>query len=207
MSAIEGNPRAIESCKDMVNRSVAGRVARSQRLSQSHVRVGVRRLVSVLSVAHKGAYQRSTSRFAYFLSDAAITWSLKKQPTIALSSSEAEYMAASHCSKEGIWLRSLLNEIGHGDPDATNIYCNNFSAITLTKDPTFHAQSKHIDICHHFVHERVESGELNVSYISTNENVADILTKGLPRPKHETFVYSLGLSAGLKGSVSSTILI
>jgi hypothetical protein len=137
---------------------------------------------------------RSTSGFVYFLSDAAITWSSKKQPTIALLSAEAEYMALAHAAKEAIWLRSLLSELRYPFPFPTPIHCDNHSTIILAKDPTFHARSKHIDIRHHFIRDHVENEDLITPYVATDDNVADILTKGIARPKHNSFVHVGGQS-------------
>jgi len=139
--------------------------------------------------------RRSTSGFVYFLSDAAVTWSSKKQPTVALSSAEAEYMALAHAAKEAIWLRTLLSELGYPFSSPSPIHCDNHSTITLAKDPTFHARSKHIDIRHHFIRDHIENEDLITPYVATNDNVADILTKGLARPKHDSFVHILGLDS------------
>ena len=137
--------------------------------------------------------RRSTSGFVYFLSNAAVTWSSKKQPTVALSSAEAEYMALAHAAKEAIWLWTLLSELGYPVSSPSHIHCDNHSTITLAKDPTFHARSKHIDIHHHFIRDHIENQNLITPYVATDDNVADILTKGLARPKHESFVRILGL--------------
>ena len=122
-----------------------------------------------------------------------ISWSLKKQPTVATSSTEAEYMANSHATKEAIWLRSLLKLINFKQKTRTNMFCDNNGAITLTKDPTFHARTKHIDIQHHFVRECVASGKVGFTHVSSEENVADILTKVLKRPPFSYLTPKLGL--------------
>ncbi|HEV7737932.1 MAG TPA: Ty1/Copia family ribonuclease HI [Chlamydiales bacterium] len=111
-----------------------------------------------------------------------------------LSCSIVLNIAADYASKEATWLRNLLKEIGYTQDKATNIFCDNTGAIALTKDASYHARTKHIDIKHHFVREKVESREIKFEYIPTGDMVADILTKALPKPKHEKFTRLLGLS-------------
>jgi hypothetical protein len=138
--------------------------------------------------------RRSTSGYAFNLGNGSISWRAKKHSAVASSSTEAEYIAADYASKEATWLRNLLKEIGYKQDNTTNIFCDYTGAIALTKDASFHARTKHIDIKHHFVREKVENREIKFEYIPTSEMVADILTKALPRPKHEKFTRLLGLS-------------
>jgi hypothetical protein len=137
--------------------------------------------------------RKSTSGYAFSLGGGAISWSSKKQGTVAGSSCEAEYVAADHSTKEALWLRTLLRLLGYEQKHATTIHCDNQGAIALTKDPNFHARTKHIDVKHHFVRDTVEAGEVKFEYIPTSEMTADILTKGLARPKHWKFLRLLGL--------------
>ncbi len=110
-----------------------------------------------------------------------ILWSAKKQQTMAASSCEAEYVAAAKTTKEAIWIRTLLSEIGiHPEQHLpTTIRCNNTSAISLSEDPSLHFRVKHIDIKFYFTQERVESGEITLLYINTKSNIADGFTKAL----------------------------
>ncbi|HEV7737689.1 MAG TPA: reverse transcriptase domain-containing protein, partial [Chlamydiales bacterium] len=137
--------------------------------------------------------RRSTSGYAFSLGTGSISWRAKKHSAVASSSTEAEYIAADYAAKEASWLRSLLNEIGFSQEKPTNILCDNTGALALTKDASYHARTKHIDVKHHFIRERVENKEVKFEYIPTNEMVADILTKALPKPKHEKFTRLLGL--------------
>ena len=129
------------------------------------------------------------------LAGSTVSWSSKKQPTTALSSTEAEYMALTHATTNAIWLRSFLSELHLPQRDSTAIKSDNLSAIALTQNSQFHARTKHIDIQHHFVRERTEANEIEVTFCPTNEMAADILTKALPRPKHEYFTSRLGLTS------------
>ena len=153
--------------------------------------------------------RKSISGYAFTLGSGAISWSAKKQPTVATSSCEAEYIACDHATKEAMWLWALLRALGQSVSTATKlkftpemktqVYCDNQGTISLTKDSSFHARSKHIDVKHHYICERVAAGDIYFEYLPTSEMVADVLTKSLPRPKHEKFSRSLGLEDPTKG--------
>ena len=106
--------------------------------------------------------RRSTSRSAFSLGSAAITWSSKKQPTVALSSTEAEYRGAAIATCDAIWPKQLLRDLQVEVSDPTTIYCDNLSSIQLAKNPIFHARTKHIEVYYHFIRERVLSGEVEL---------------------------------------------
>jgi hypothetical protein len=95
--------------------------------------------------------RRSTTGYVFFVGVGAISWNCKRQPTIALSTTEAEYMATSQCTKEAIWLRKLMADVGLVQVGATTIMCDNQGCISLAKNPTHHSRTKHIDIQHHFI--------------------------------------------------------
>lgn len=120
----------------------------------------------------------------------------KKQKTVALSTTEAEYMGLSEVAKEAIYLRGLLSELGLTEAMKITVYNDNMSAIKLSKNPGFHGRTKHIDIKHHFVRECVEKEVLSVQHTTTDRMPADILTKGLSRLKHTACVEMLGLETG-----------
>ena len=137
--------------------------------------------------------RKSTSRRCFGLGSAVVSWFSRKQKSVALSLSEAEYMAASQASCEAIWLRKMLVGLFGQRLRPTVIYCDNQSCIKLTENPMFHDQSKHIEIRYHFIRDCVQRGVVKLEYISTNEQVADILTKSLPRGKHVFFRYKMGV--------------
>jgi hypothetical protein len=126
---------------------------------------------------------------------AAISWSAKRQPTVSLSSCEAEYIGQTNATKEAIWLQGFLKQVNPGDPglSATIIYGDNQGAIALAKNPQFHARTKHIDIQHHFVREKVAEGRVDIKYIHTSKQVADGLTKALPRDPFQRFRKAVGV--------------
>ncbi len=97
--------------------------------------------------------RRSTSGFVFVLNGAAVTWASRRQPIVALSTMESEYIAASDPSREVIWLRRLLHELGIEQTNPTPLLCDNESAISLTRNPESHKRSKHIDVRYHFIRE------------------------------------------------------
>lgn len=138
--------------------------------------------------------RRSITGYVFNMCGGAVSWSSKKQHSTALSSTEAEYMAASNASKEAIWLRGLLLELGAIKNDfPIPLLIDNQSAIALVKNGEFHERTKHIGIRYHFIRERYEDGEIELEYCPTGDQVADALTKPLSREKLETFVGAMGV--------------
>ncbi len=105
----------------------------------------------------------------------------KKQQTVALSSTEAEYIALTAATKKAMWLRALLKDLGQEQKGPTTIYEDNKSAITLANNPINHQRTKHIDVQFHFIREKIKSKEINIKHTSTGEQLADSMTKGLGR--------------------------
>jgi len=139
------------------------------------------------------ADRKSTSGCCFNLGSSMISWYSRKQRSIALSSAEVEYMVASQASCEAIWLRKILADLFDTKLDPTTIYCDNRSCIKLSENPIFHDRSKHIEMKYHFIRDIVQKGAVNLRYVSTNEQVADILTKGLSKGKFEYFREKLGV--------------
>jgi hypothetical protein len=123
--------------------------------------------------------RRSTTGYVFMLAGAIISWNSKLQPTVALSSAEAEYMAACACVQEAIYLRQLLGDLGYEQEEPTIIYEDNQGCIALAQNPIMHKRSKHIAIKHHFVRERIAMGEVELHYVPTEHQLADLLTKPL----------------------------
>lgn len=129
--------------------------------------------------------RKSTSGFVFFMGVTAFTWSSKKQPIVTLSSCEAEYVAVASSICHALWLKKLLKMLHMPQNDATTIFVDNKSTIALGKNPMFHDRSKHIDTKFHFIRECIEKKEVELTYVSSNEQLADIFTKGL---KFQDFV-------------------
>lgn len=131
--------------------------------------------------------RRSNTGYVFLLQGGAVAWNSRKQQTVALSTTEAEYMAMSAATQEAIWLRNLHNEIfGTIELIKTlHIHGDNKSALMLgDKTTTFHPRTKHIDIRHHFLREEVHTGRIKFSHVSTHNMTADVLTKAVPTVKH-----------------------
>jgi hypothetical protein len=113
-------------------------------------------------------------------------WFNKKNNSLSLSSAEPEYMAASMASCKAIWILKFLTRLFDEELEPTVIYCDNQSCIKLSENPIFHDRSKHIEIRHHFIQEKIQKGAVKLQNISTDEQAADILTKPLEK---ENFVF------------------
>src|SRR5262249_43212859 len=145
-----------------------------------------------------------TPGYVFLIAGGSVSSSSKKQPTVALSTTEAEYMALTQATKEAIWIRQLLSEIGmtpKTSREPTIIRSDNQGCISLAKNSAHHARTKHIDVQHHFVRDKVEDGEVEVIFCKTEEMVADVLTKGLTKEKHDRFSSWMGITDSQSGSV------
>jgi hypothetical protein len=128
-----------------------------------------------------------------FYSCSVATLQSQKQKVVALSSCEAEYIAATTAACQGVWLGRLLGDLlGKKDGIAT-IFVDNKSAIQLCKNPVFHDRSKHIETRFHFIRECVDDGKINVEYIGTEDQLADILTKALGRIQFQNLRERIGI--------------
>jgi hypothetical protein len=123
--------------------------------------------------------RRSVSGYAFSLGTGAVSWSSKKQDIVTTSTCEAEYVAMASATKEALWLRMLLEDIGFGQRTATILGADNQGAIVLSGDQANHSRTKHIELRFHFVRERVLFGDVTFSYVRSHDNVADIFTKPL----------------------------
>nr|GEU77154.1 hypothetical protein [Tanacetum cinerariifolium] len=136
--------------------------------------------------------RQSTSGSLQFLGDRLISWSLKRQKRAAISSTEAEYIALSRCCAQILWMRSQLMDYGLGF-NKILMYCDNKSAIALCCNNVQHSQSKHIDIRYHFIKEQVDNGVIELYFINTEYQLADLFTKALGRDKIEFLINKLGM--------------
>ena len=114
----------------------------------------------------------------------AVSWKSQHQPTVALSTAEAEYMALTATIQEAMFLRQLLDSMGVKQSEPTMIFEDDHVCIALSRNRIVNSRSKHIDIKYHYNREKVESGEVDLKYCSTKEMIADVMTKALPAPRH-----------------------
>jgi hypothetical protein len=152
-------------------------------------------------------HRHSISGFSFHYGVGAVAWSSKKQSIVSLSSTEAEYVAQTHAAKEAIWLRSFVSEIRGEKENPLTVHCDNQGAIALAKDNKYHSRTKHIDLRYHFIREAVEDGKINMKYVPTADNIADIFTKPLPKPTFKKHVELLGLEEIKEDEPSSTIAV
>ena len=121
---------------------------------------------------------RSTFGYSFHIGSGAISWASKKQ-SVELSIAEAEYISLALASCQVLWIKWILSELKHEQVEGTTLFCDNSSAISLTKNPVFHEKNKHIRIKYHFIRGLVKNGEINVMYCKIQEQIADIFTKAL----------------------------
>ena len=136
---------------------------------------------------------RSTSGYAVFIGSSLVSWASRRQPVVAKSTTEAEYIAANEAGSEGVWFRSFLEELGYPQTSATTLYIDNQSTIKVGKNPEHHSRMKHINTKYHWLREQVEDSVFCLDYIPTDRMPADILTKPLERVLHEKMCHLLGL--------------
>ncbi|KAK2981445.1 hypothetical protein RJ640_001959 [Escallonia rubra] len=148
--------------------------------------------------------RKSTTGFVFYFSEAAFTWTSKKQSIVTLSTCEVEYMATTLTVCHAIWLRSLLKELSFIQNESTQIYVDNKSAIALAKNPVFHDRSKHIDTRYQFIRGSISKKQVQVKFVKSEDQVVDIFTKPLNREVFEKLRSRLGMrESSLRGSVGS----
>ena len=121
--------------------------------------------------------------FSFGSGSAPISWCSKKKATVALSSTKAEYNAATLAAQECVWLKRLIGEILHPINKPIQLLCDNMSSIQMASNPVFHARTKHIGVHYHFIREKVLEDEIDLIKVDTNDQLVDIFTKALPKEK------------------------
>ncbi|GJT48318.1 ribonuclease H-like domain, reverse transcriptase, RNA-dependent DNA polymerase [Tanacetum coccineum] len=134
-----------------------------------------------------------TTGIIFYYGESPISWSTQKQATVALSSCESEFIAATAAATQALWLKRLLSRLTHSDEEKITILVDNKSAIALMKNPVFHGRSKHIDTKYHFIRECVGRDDIQVEFVSGDYQKADILTKALPKIRFLTMRQLIGL--------------
>lgn len=147
--------------------------------------------------------RRSVIGYMVLLGSSSINWKSKKQPTVSKSSAEAEYKAMSHAAAEVTWLVRLLFELGLSQLQPVTFHCDNQSALQIAKNPVFHERTKHIELDCHFTRDKVLEGLLQLAYIPTSLQLADVLTKILPSHQHKELLSKLGLVEGISSPSSA----
>nr|GFC26785.1 retrovirus-related Pol polyprotein from transposon TNT 1-94 [Tanacetum cinerariifolium] len=140
---------------------------------------------------------KSTSGGAQFLGEKLVSWSLKKQDYTALSTAEAEYVSLSACCAQVLWMRTQLTDYGFHF-DKILIYCDSKSAIAISCNPVQHSRTKHIAVRYHFIKEHVEKGTIELYFVKTDYQLADIFTNSLPADRFNYLVRRLAQFLGEK---------
>ncbi|KAI9112576.1 hypothetical protein K1719_016499 [Acacia pycnantha] len=136
--------------------------------------------------------RKSTSGQCEFLGGSLVSWFSKKQTTVAVSSTEAEYVTVSSCCAQVLWLRQQLSDLGIHLKEIP-ILCDNISTISLAKNPVQHTRTKHIDVRHHFIRDHVQKKDIKVMFIPTHLQLADIFTKPLAKEQFNFIRRELGM--------------
>ncbi|CAJ2668305.1 unnamed protein product [Trifolium pratense] len=136
--------------------------------------------------------RKSTFGACFFLGNNLVSWLSKKQNSVSLSTAEAEYIAAGSSCSQLLWMRQMLKEYSV-EQDVMTLYCDNLSAINISKNPIQHSRTKHIDIRHHFIRELVEEKIVTLEHIASEEQLADIFTKALDANQFENLRGKLGI--------------
>lgn len=141
--------------------------------------------------------RHSYTGYAFALGNGIISWESRKQTTVALSSTEAEYISATEAAREAVHLQEYLKELGFDALARITMFCDNMSALKLAKNPTYHARTKHIPLRYHFIRHVIRENRLNIKHLRTEDMLADVLTKGLSGPKHRRCMELMNMKSSI----------
>jgi hypothetical protein len=137
--------------------------------------------------------RRSTSGYCTFVGGNLVTWRSKKQSVVARSSAEAEFRAMAHGICEMLWLKAMLKELGVHSKDPMKLYCDNKAAISIAHNPVQHDRTKHVEVDRHFIKEKLTEGLICTPFVRTENQLADILTKGVSNKIFNSALDKLGI--------------
>ncbi|XP_060973935.1 uncharacterized mitochondrial protein AtMg00810-like [Cannabis sativa] len=139
--------------------------------------------------------RRSTTGYVFKIGSGVVSWCSKRQPTVSLSTTEAEYRAAAMAAQESTWLMQLMKDLYQFTNFSVPLYCDNQSAIRLAENPIFHARKKHLEVHYHFLREKVLQGELEMHQVKSEDQVADLFTKGLSTTRFQKLREQLNMKS------------
>jgi hypothetical protein len=139
--------------------------------------------------------RRSTTGYIFKIGSGVVSWCSKRQPTVSLSTTEAEYRAAAMAAQESTWLKQLMKDLHQSTDSAVPLYCDNQSAIRLAENPVFHARTKHVEVHYHFLREKVLQEELEMHQVKSEDQVADLFTKGLSTTRFQKLREQLNMKS------------
>ncbi|XP_050547809.1 uncharacterized protein LOC126909428 [Daktulosphaira vitifoliae] len=137
--------------------------------------------------------RRSTSGYIFMMTNGIIAWCSQRQKSVALPTTEVEYMAPSQAVQELTWLTLLISDLLETQGETPVLYTDNQSAIKLVKNPEFHKRTKHIDVHYHYIREKINEGMFSLEYVTSKEQLANILTKPTPRTRCQELREMLGI--------------
>ena len=130
-----------------------------------------------------------------FVGIGVILWKYKKKPSIALSTTEAEYMVTSHYTKKMVWFKLFLVDVGYVQERLTSIMCDNQGCKALAKNHIYHSCTKHIDVQHHFIREKLENQDICLKFCLNEDIILDVLTKPFAKDRHQALTKAMGVEA------------
>ncbi|KAI3772007.1 hypothetical protein L6452_03181 [Arctium lappa] len=136
--------------------------------------------------------RKSTYGSCQFIEDKLVSWTSKKQNSVSTSTVEAEYVAATSCCSQVLWMKTQLRDFGY-NYRRVPIYCDSKSIIAITSNPVQHSKTKHIDVCHHFIKDHVEKGDIEMHFVQTDFQLADLFTKPLDEKRFKFLISKLGM--------------
>jgi hypothetical protein len=136
--------------------------------------------------------RKSTTGGCHFLGGKLVSWTSKKQTSVSMSTAEAEYVSAASCCAQILWMKNQLLDYGV-KYSKTPIFCDNTSAIAISHNPVMHSKTKHIDIRYHFLRDHVMKGDIEIHFIPTDKQLADIFTKPLDEKTFKNLIGELGM--------------
>jgi hypothetical protein len=165
------------------------------RLIYSKSAISTHQFMTYTDADHGGCKDtgKSTGGYLVVMNGAPVSWRSKRQTTVSLSTTEAEFVASVEAGKEIKWMRNLLMEMGFPISGPSLLLIDNQSALQVAKNPEHHGRMKHLDLCFYWLRDEVGKGYIQIEYVPTQEQIADILTKALPRPTVLRLLAKMGL--------------
>ncbi|XP_048232350.1 uncharacterized mitochondrial protein AtMg00810-like [Ricinus communis] len=152
--------------------------------------------------------RKSTTGFCIFIGGNLVTWKSKKQSVVTRSSAEAEYHMMTSTASELIWVKQVLKDMKVETMEPMKMFCDNQAARHIASNPVFHEKTKHIEVDCHFIREKVQKREIETPYIKSQDQLADIFTKGLDKQNHQSILSKMGsinlYEPSLRGSVKES---
>ncbi|RVW84559.1 Copia protein [Vitis vinifera] len=158
---------------------------------ESHL-IALKRIIRYIAGTLELGLWKNTSGGCFYIGNCLVAWMSKKQNSVSLFTAEAEYIVAGSCCSQLLWIKQMLRNYGI-DQGTMVVFCDNTSAINISKNPVLHSRTKHIDIRHHFIRDLVEDKVVSLEYVPTEGQIADILTKPLDVSRFESLRKSIGL--------------